>query len=171
LGATVDYAILMTTRFQEELRGGKSRDEAIHIAATSSDPSIITSSLVLFCATLGVSFVSSIDLIGTICVMLARGALISAAISIFIIPSVLSVCEPLFNKTTRYWRTMPPVKPYRVAKALQSAAKKLPAGKKTDKDGDAVLAHSEEDAQWEKASVPGNSGAGGTPEKEPAQTH
>ena len=66
---------------------------------------------------------------------------------------------------------MPPVKPYRVAKALQSAAKKLPAGKKTDKDGDAVLAHSEEDAQWEKASVPGNSGAGGTPEKEPAQTH
>ncbi|WP_312941148.1 MMPL family transporter, partial [Oscillibacter sp.] len=95
LGATVDYAILMTTRFQEELRSGKSRDEAIHIAATSSDPSIITSSLVLFCATLGVSFVSSIDLIGSICVMLARGALISATVSIFIMPSILSVCEPV----------------------------------------------------------------------------
>ena len=134
LGATVDYAILMTTRFQEELRAGKSRDEAIHIAATSSDPSIITSSLVLFCATLGVSFVSSIDLIGSICVMLARGALISAAVSIFIMPSILSVCEPLFNKTSRYWRTVPPVKPSRVAKALQSAAQKLPIGKSADAD-------------------------------------
>jgi len=135
LGATVDYAILMTTRLQEELRAGKSRDEAIHIAATSSDPSIITSSLVLFCATLGVSFVSSIDLIGSICVMLARGALISAMVSIFIMPSILSVCEPVFNKTSRYWRTVPPVKPSRVAKALQSAAKKLPIGKKADADG------------------------------------
>jgi hypothetical protein len=135
LGATVDYAILMTTRFQEELRAGKSRDEAIHIAATSSDPSIITSSLVLFCATLGVSFVSSIDLIGSICVMLARGALISAAVSIFIMPSILSVCEPVFNKTSRYWRTTPPIKPSRVAKALQSAAQRLPAGKKADLDG------------------------------------
>lgn len=132
LGATVDYAILMTTRFQEELRAGKSRDEAIHIAATSSDPSIITSSLVLFCATLGVSFVSSIDLIGTICVMLARGALISAAMSIFIMPSILSVCEPVFNKTSRYWRVTPPVKPSRIAKALSSAAEKFPTGKKND---------------------------------------
>lgn len=129
LGATVDYAILMTTRFQEELRNGKSKEDAIHIAATSSDPSIITSSLVLFCATLGVSFVSSIDLIGTICVMLARGALISSAVSIFVMPSILCVCEPLFHKTSRYWRTMPPVKPSRVAKALQSAAGKLPIGK------------------------------------------
>lgn len=132
LGATVDYAILMTTRFQEELRKGVERREAIHIAATTSDPSIITSALVLFCATLGVSFVSSIDLIGTICVMLARGALISAAVSIFIMPSILSVCEPVFNKTSRYWRVMPPVKPSRVAKALSSAAGKLPAGKKND---------------------------------------
>lgn len=147
LGATVDYAILMTTRFQEELRAGKSRDEAIHIAATASDPSIITSSLVLFCATLGVSFVSSIDLIGTICVMLARGALISAVISIFIMPSVLSVCEPVFNKTSRYWRITPPVKPSRVAKALQSAAKKLPAGKKTDGDNGAAFADGGEEPQ------------------------
>ena len=80
LGATVDYAILMTSRFQEELQSGKSRMEAIRIAADSSDSSIITSALVLFCATLGVSFVSSIDLIGAICIMLARGALISACI-------------------------------------------------------------------------------------------
>lgn len=154
LGATVDYAILMTTRFQEELRAGKSREEAIHIAATSSDPSIITSSLVLFCATLGVSFVSSIDLIGTICVMLARGALISSVVSIFIMPSVLSVCEPVFNKTSRYWRIAPPVKPSRVAKTLRSAAKKHPAGKKTDADSGVALADGEEKPQAGNKSAP-----------------
>ena len=111
LGATVDYAILMTSRFQEELRNGRDRMEAIRIAADASDASILTSALVLFCATLGVSFVSSIDLIGAICVMLARGALISAAVSLFIMPSVLCACEPLFNKTSLHWRTLPPAKP------------------------------------------------------------
>ena len=110
LGATVDYAILLASRFQEELRSGKDRHEAALIAGASSDASIITSALVLFCATLGVSFVSSIDLIGAICVMLARGAVISALVSIFLIPSLLCVCEPLFNKTSLYWRTEKPKK-------------------------------------------------------------
>ena len=104
LGATVDYAILMTSRFQDELRAGKNRLEAIQIAADSSDASVVTSALVLFAATLGVSFVSSIDLIGAICTMLARGALISALVSIFLMPSVLCVCEPLFQKTSLNWR-------------------------------------------------------------------
>lgn len=104
LGATVDYAILMTSRFQEELRRGKDRMEAALIAANTSDTSIITSALVMFCATLGVSFVSSIDLIGSICIMLARGALISAAVCIFLMPAILCVCEPIFNKTSRRWR-------------------------------------------------------------------
>ena len=108
LGATVDYAILLASRFHEELRAGKDRHEAALIAGASSDASIITSALVLFCATLGVSFVSSIDLIGAICVMLARGAVISALVSIFLIPSLLCVCEPLFNKTSLYWRTEKP---------------------------------------------------------------
>lgn len=108
LGATVDYAILLASRFQEELRAGKDRHEAALIAGASSDASIITSALVLFCATLGVSFVSSIDLIGAICVMLARGAVISALVSIFLIPSLLCVCEPPFNKTSLYWRTEKP---------------------------------------------------------------
>ena len=108
LGATVDYAILMTSRFQEELRAGKGREEAIRIAAASSDASIVTSALVLFCATLGVSFVSSIDLIGSICVMLSRGALISALVSIFLMPAVLYVCEPVFNRTSLNWRVTPP---------------------------------------------------------------
>ena len=104
LGATVDYAILMATRFREELRAGKSREDSIHIAATSSDASIITSSLVLFCATLGVGTISEIEIISSICMMLARGALISAVISMFIMPPVLCVCEPIFNKTSLRWR-------------------------------------------------------------------
>ena len=119
LGATVDYAILMTSRFQEELRNGRDRMKAIRIAADASDASIVTSALVLFCATLGVSFVSSIDLIGAICVMLARGALISALVSIFLMPAILCVCEPLFNKTSRHWRTTPPP---RRGKALPAKA-------------------------------------------------
>ena len=64
----------------------------------------------LFCATLGVSFVTSIDLIGAICVMLARGAVISAVVSIFVLPALLCVCEPVFNKTTLYWRKAKPAK-------------------------------------------------------------
>ena len=132
LGATVDYAILMTSRFQEELQGGKSRKEAIRIAADSADSSIVTSALVLFCATLGVSFVSSIDLIGDLCIMLARGALISAFVCLFIMPAVLYVCEPVFNKTTLHWRTPAPKKESRTAKALKSAAGKLPARKEQD---------------------------------------
>ena len=75
----------------------------------------------LFCATLGVSFVSSIDLIGAICIMLARGALISACICLFVMPAVLYVCEPVFNKTTLHWRTpAPPQKP-RIAKTSKKA--------------------------------------------------
>ncbi|MGE4354785.1 MAG: MMPL family transporter, partial [Oscillospiraceae bacterium] len=105
LGATVDYAILMTTRFREEIRKGKTRKDAIQIAATSSDTSIITSSLVLFCATLGVGTVSKIEIISSICNMLARGAIISAVLSICTMPAVLYVCEPIFARTSRKWRT------------------------------------------------------------------
>ena len=122
LGATVDYAILMTSRFQEELRAGKEREEAIRIAASSSDASIVTSALVLFCATLGVSFVSSIDLIGSICVMLSRGALVSALVSIFLMPAVLYVCEPVFNKTSLSWRVAPPPRERKFHKKDKQAA-------------------------------------------------
>lgn len=104
LGATVDYAILVTTRFREEIQSGHDRREAIRIAMNTSYGSIITSALVLFCATLGVSFVSSIDLIGSLCVMLARGAVISAIVCIFMMPAILYICEPLFAKTSYKWR-------------------------------------------------------------------
>lgn len=104
LGATVDYAILMTTRFQEELRAGKDRMEAALVAANSSDSAILTSALVMLCATMGVSVVTSISLISDICTMLARGAVISALVSIFVLPALLTVCEPLFHKTSWKWR-------------------------------------------------------------------
>ncbi|MGE4485668.1 MAG: RND family transporter [Oscillospiraceae bacterium] len=107
LGATVDYAILMTTRFREEIRNGKDRKEAIRIAASASDGAIITSSLVLFCATLGVGLISKVEIISNICLMLSRGALISAVVSIFIMPSVLMICEPVIARTSLNWRHLP----------------------------------------------------------------
>lgn len=103
LGATVDYAILMTSRFQEAIRQGYGREEAIHIAANASDGSIIVSALVLFCATVGVSLVCTIDMVGSICIMLARGSIISAIVSIFLVPSILYLAEPLIGKTTINW--------------------------------------------------------------------
>ena len=110
LGATVDYAILMATRFREELQSGKGRMDAVHSASTASDPSIVTSSLVLFCATMGVGTISEIEIISSICMMLARGALISAAVSMLLMPAVLCICEPLFRKTSFHWRIASPPK-------------------------------------------------------------
>ena len=113
LGATVDYAILMTTRFREELRKGADRKSAVLTAAGASDSSIITSALVLFCSTLGVGLVSRIDLISSICRMLARGSLISALVILFLLPAILVTFEPLMARTSRFWRT---AKPQRTAK-------------------------------------------------------
>lgn len=104
LGATVDYAILMTTRFRDELRSGKDRFAATKIAAVTSAPSIITSALVLFCATFGVSLVAEIELVGNLCRMLSRGAVISAIICLFILPALLCTLEPLFAKTSLAWK-------------------------------------------------------------------
>lgn len=105
LGATVDYAILMATRFREELRSGKNSKDAIVTAANAADQSIITSALCFFCANIGVSMISKIEIIQSICTMLARGAIISALVSIFILPSVLLACEKIFAKTSLHWRT------------------------------------------------------------------
>ena len=133
LGATVDYAILMTSRFQEELRAGKDREEAIRIAADTSDASIITSALVLFCATLGVSFITKIGLIATICTMLARGAVISELICLFLLPSILYLFEPLFGVTSLHWRTAPKKKggaalPDADGTTPPASAEEVPAG-------------------------------------------
>ena len=108
LGATVDYAILMTTRFREELQNGLPKEEAILVAANTSDPAILISALVLFCATIGVSLISRMEIIRSLCQMLARGAVISALVSIFLLPSLLVCCEGLIQKTSRWWRTPKP---------------------------------------------------------------
>lgn len=103
LGATVDYAILMTTRFQEELRRGHDKVTAIQIAANTSDKSIVTSALVFFCATFGVSIISKIEIIKSICTMLARGAIISAVVIIFLLSPILIMSEKLISKTSFKW--------------------------------------------------------------------
>ena len=107
LGATVDYAILVTSRFQEELQSGKNREEAAILAGATSDASIITSSLGMFAATVGVAVVSKMYLIKEVCMLLARGALISAFIVAFMLPCILYVLEPLFRRTSLHWDTLP----------------------------------------------------------------
>ena len=119
LGATVDYAILMTSRFQEELQKGRDRHQAIQNAANAADVSILTSALVFFCSTLGVSLISTMDLIRSICLMLSRGAIISALVCMFILPSVLVVFEPVIAKTTLHWRTPKPPKPPKAGKLMK----------------------------------------------------
>ena len=103
LGSTVDYAILVSTRFQEEIRNGKDRREAAMIAGKTADPSIITSSLCMFSATIGVTLVSRMFLIKEICMLLARGAIISALLVAFVLPCLLYYLEPFFRRTTIDW--------------------------------------------------------------------
>lgn len=97
LGATVDYAILMTSRFLEERKKGKSSLKAIEYAVAHSYRSILQSAFVLFGATFGVYCVCNVMLVKSICLMLARGALISAAVIIFFLPLLLFVSEPLIK--------------------------------------------------------------------------
>ena len=107
LGATVDYAILMSTRFQEEIRHGRSRMDAVLIAGTTSDRSIITSSAVMLSANIGVILVSRMYLIKEVCLLLARGAIISASFSMFFLPCILYELEPLFRRTSLRWAEKP----------------------------------------------------------------
>ncbi|MEE3468561.1 MAG: MMPL family transporter, partial [Eubacterium sp.] len=101
LGSTVDYAILMTSRYQKERLGRKKgKKEAIAIAHLASIKSILTSGLIMFGATFGVTVVTNIDLIKSICSMLARGALISTACVILFLPALLMVFDKLICKLT-----------------------------------------------------------------------
>ncbi len=99
LGATVDYSILMSTRYQEELLSGKPKEEAIRIATKTSAKSIITSMLVFIAANLGVIGISSIDIIKGICTMLARGALISGLVILFMLPPILLLMTKFITKS------------------------------------------------------------------------
>ena len=100
LGATVDYAILMTTRYKSERIAGNDKKNAVRIALASSIPSILVSGVGLFAATFGVALYSDIDMIGSICMLLARGAVISMLAVIFILPALLVLCDKLICVTT-----------------------------------------------------------------------
>ena len=100
LGATVDYAILMTTRYKTERMGGADKKQAVHTALTTSIPSVIVSGMGLFAATFGVALYSEIDIISSMCMLMARGALISMASVIFTLPALLLLCDKLIRATT-----------------------------------------------------------------------
>ena len=103
LGATVDYAILLTTRFREELRH-LPRDEAMLKAVSAAQQSIFQSAGVFFAATFGVYLVCDIYIVRGMCALLARGAIISEIVIIVLLSPVLCVCESLIAKTTPSWR-------------------------------------------------------------------
>ncbi|MEA4826290.1 MAG: MMPL family transporter, partial [Clostridium sp.] len=101
LGATVDYAILLTTRFREEMRNGYDKFKAMEIAVQGSAKSIVTSALSFFAATAGVGLISNIEMISSLCILMARGALISMAIILFVLPSILLVSEKVIVATSK----------------------------------------------------------------------
>lgn len=100
LGSTVDYAILMTTRYRKERSKGFNKKEAIQTALETSIGSVLVSALSFFAATFGVGLYSDIDMISSLCTLMARGALISMATVIFILPSLLMIFDKVINATT-----------------------------------------------------------------------
>ena len=100
LGATVDYAILMTTRYKAERLAGGDKRSSISAALAFSIPSIIVSGMGLFAATFGVAVYSDIDIISSMCMLMARGAVVSMLCVIFILPSLLMLCDKLICATT-----------------------------------------------------------------------
>ena len=108
LGATVDYAILMTTRYQRERSRGAGKFDAITTAHKFSAQSIIVSALSFFAATIGVGLYSNIDMISSLCILMARGALISMVVVVLILPSLFMVFDKIIVKTSKGFR------PYRL---------------------------------------------------------
>lgn len=100
LGATIDYAILMTTKYLEERKNGQDKFKAVRSALDNSISSIIVSGMCFFGATIGVGVVSKIDMIGSLCTLIARGAIISMVVVILVIPSILLLFDSLITKST-----------------------------------------------------------------------
>ena len=100
LGATIDYAILLTTKYLDERKSGKEKKDAVKAAMDASTSSIIVSGMCFFGATFGVGVVSTIDMIGTLCTLMARGAVISMAVVILVLPSILIIFDKIITKTT-----------------------------------------------------------------------
>ena len=105
MGATVDYAILMTTRYKAERIAGEDKKKAVHTALSTSIPSILVSGMGLFAATFGVALYSDLDIISSMCLLMARGAVISMLSVIFILPAFLLLCDRLICATTAGMRS------------------------------------------------------------------
>ena len=101
LGSTVDYAILMTSRYQVERAAGRGKKEAVLIAHKTSIQSIFVSAMSFFASTFGVGVYSGISVISSLCMLMARGALISMVIVVFALPSVLLLFDPIIVRTSR----------------------------------------------------------------------
>src|SRR5690606_38575129 len=97
LGATVDYAILLTTRYREEIKNGHDKFTAMEISVRESAKSIITSGLTFFASTIGVAVISEMELVKSLSAMIARGALISTGVILFILPGVLIATESFIS--------------------------------------------------------------------------
>jgi hypothetical protein len=105
LGATIDYAILLSTRYLDERRNKKNKDDkkvAMKKTLSATVPSIITSALCFFAATIGVSLYTKIDMIGSICTLLARGSIISMLVVMICLPALLIIFDKFILKTTKF---------------------------------------------------------------------
>ena len=101
LGSTVDYAILMTTRYKRERSRGRNKHDAVTIAHQASAQSIMVSAFSFFAATVGVGIYSNIDMISSLCILMARGAVISMVVVVLILPSMFMVFDGVIVKTSR----------------------------------------------------------------------
>lgn len=99
-GATIDYAILITTKYISARKSGQNKKEAIGEALGSSISSIVVSGLCFFGATFGVGFYSKIEMIGSLCTLMSRGAIVSMVCVIMVLPSLLMLFDSLICKTT-----------------------------------------------------------------------
>ena len=110
LGATVDYAILLTSRFQEELALTNDKVKAMTIALKTSSRSIVTSALTFFAATAGVGIISDIEMISSLCILMSRGAIISMFVILFVLPGILLLCEKLIMTSKSFVKSTEGVK-------------------------------------------------------------
>ena len=115
LGATVDYAILMTTRYKSERLNGNDRKAAVYTALRTSAPSVIVSGLGLFAATFGVAVYSNIDIVASMCMLMARGAIISVLLVLLVLPALLILCDGVICKTTHGMRHLSGMKKQEVS--------------------------------------------------------
>lgn len=107
LGATIDYAILLTTKYLSERQNGTNKKQAVQSALGSSIQSIFVSAMCFFGATIGVGVISQIDMIGSLCTLIARGAVISMVVVVTVVPALLLTFDPIIRRTTLGFNKLP----------------------------------------------------------------